>query len=275
MVSHLGVLVTQACVYALLGLAVRILRDSGRLSVAHGAACGVLPYAIAVASDGHVLTGLATCLVWILMVGGAALLRAELFLLASLAVQVAWQEAVRALGDVTGGDHGIESPVAVIDSHLWSPLIGLALLVGACCILAILRRGPWGRRLISVGDSSDFALQVGVPVRMVRLQALFVSYGLAALAGLAMSTLLSRLDAQSFSLDLSMVALICGGLIPRYALAGPVAAAVTYVFFAEFLRAILDTSDPRLALLLLAGALVSISLVQERAWRTRKRGGVV
>nr|VFJ77892.1 MAG: amino acid/amide ABC transporter membrane protein 2, HAAT family [Candidatus Kentron sp. FW] len=194
-------------------------------------------------------------------------LKGDFFILASLAVQVLifsllynWSDANAPLGslsNLTNGPFGIPGiPKAEIlgfrlaDSRHFF-LLATAM-TGLCAFIVWrLTASAWGRLLVSMREDELAARGLGKNTRFLKVQAMAIASGLAAIAGALYAAYVGYLDPSAASLEESilMLSMILVGGVGN--LRGPAIGALVLIVLPEFLR-FLDFPDAQAANLRLA-----------------------
>jgi branched-chain amino acid transport system permease protein len=115
-----------------------------------------------------------------------------------------------------GLDLGPRSPVHGLTSGLPSPVFGwvcLAVTVALCLLVASLRRGDFGQRMLAVRSNERAAAAAAIDVRMVKLVAFAISAGVAGIAGAMYAYNFGSVSANRFSAltALSLIAFAYAG----------------------------------------------------------------
>jgi len=100
-----------------------------------------------------------------------------------------------------GLDLGPRSPFHGLDGGLPSPVFGwvvLAVTVGLCLLVASLRRGDFGQRMLAVRSNERAAAAAAVDVRTVKLIAFSISAGIAGIAGALYAYNFGSVSAERF-----------------------------------------------------------------------------
>nr|VFJ56575.1 MAG: amino acid/amide ABC transporter membrane protein 2, HAAT family [Candidatus Kentron sp. FW] len=194
-------------------------------------------------------------------------LKGDFFILASLAVQVLifsllynWSDANAPLGslsNLTNGPFGIPGipkadilGIKLTDSRafFWFAT-GMA---GLCAFIVWrLTASAWGRALVSMREDELAARSLGKNTRFLKVQAIAIASGLAAIAGALYAAYVGYLDPSAASLEESilMLSMILVGGVGN--LRGPAIGALVLIALPEFLR-FLDFPDAQAANLRLA-----------------------
>lgn len=179
-------------------------------------------------------------------------LKGDLFVLASLAVQTLifsviynWSDPGMPVGswrNLTNGPFGITAiPKAEILGFAFSESLRffwLASGITALCSLLIWRltSSPWGRVLICMREDELAARSLGKNTRGLKVHAVAIASGIAAIAGALYATHVSYLDPSSASLDESIL-MLCMVLIGGVGnFRGPIVGALVLVAVPELLR---------------------------------------
>lgn len=179
-------------------------------------------------------------------------LKGDFFVLASLAVQALffslfynWSDANAPLGtwrNLTNGPFGIPSipkpeffSFRVTNSH---EIFFLATAVMMLCAFVFwrLKASPWGRVLISMREDELAARSLGKNTRLLKVQALAISCGLVAVAGVLYASHVSYLDPSSASLEegILMLSMVLVGGVGNFR--GPIIGALILIALPEVLR---------------------------------------
>lgn len=172
----------------------------------------------------------------------ASRLRADQFVVATLAYQALLTSIFENWSQVTGGPLGLANipqrlvGVWTIDSVEQFGV--LALVLGMITIFTVSRlsSGAFGRLLHCVRDEPALALSLGKRVSRTQLQVLAISGAFAGAAGAIYASYVTFIDPSSFTLDESIAIAtmaIAGGLRSRW---GPVIGAAALVLLPELLR---------------------------------------
>lgn len=231
----------------------------GLLSLCHAGYFAVGAYGYAICSlagwsfPAACVVGVAVALVLSLAVSLPAWkFKGDFFMLVSLAVQIAlfdvmnnWTCATSDPGtwrNLTNGPYGL----AAIPRPAWLgfqaksmlSMAGVALLGAGICttVTLLLVSSPWGRLLKCVRDDELAARGIGKPVRNVKVQAVAVSCGMVAFAGVLYASYVGYIDPSSASLDhsLLMLSMVLVGGVGNFR--GPVVGAGLLLAIPELLR---------------------------------------
>nr|VFJ65136.1 MAG: branched-chain amino acid transport system permease protein [Candidatus Kentron sp. FM]VFJ65992.1 MAG: branched-chain amino acid transport system permease protein [Candidatus Kentron sp. FM]VFK15865.1 MAG: branched-chain amino acid transport system permease protein [Candidatus Kentron sp. FM] len=213
-------------------------------------------------------------------------LKGDFFILASLAVQVLifsllynWSDANAPLGspaNLTNGPFGIPGiPKAEIlgfrlagSHHFFLLATGMA----ALCAFVIRRLtdSPWGRVLVSMREDELAARGLGKNTRFLKVQAIAIASGLAALAGTLYAAYVGYLDPSAASLEESilMLSMVLVGGVGNFR--GPIIGASILITLPELLR-FMDFPDAQAANIRLA--IYGLMLVLMMHFRPQGIGG--
>jgi branched-chain amino acid transport system permease protein len=223
---------------------------AGLLQVAHAAYYGVGAYVATLLTmklgigfvPAVVCGGLAAALLSLLVSLPAWRFRGDAFVLMSLSVQVALFAVFYNWVDLTGGPFGLSAiPMPTIFGIVLATHGSICAIYGltvALCVgvLALLKRSPFGRSLQAVRDDELAARSLGIPARLLKVQAFAIACALVGVAGAMYAAYASYIDPTSFSLDESILMLsmvIIGG---TGNVRGPLVGALTLVAIPEVLR---------------------------------------
>lgn len=179
--------------------------------------------------------------------------RGDFFVLISLAVQVViftvlknWHDTRAPLGswtNMTNGDFGIigiKRPE--IFGYVFQTPLSIAIFYSVLVLLVMvvcssLLRSPWGRLIRAVRDDELAAKGLGKNIRLLKLQAIALSCGLAGFAGAMFASFNAFVDPKLASLDQStlfLAMIVVGGLGGN--ILGPVLGALVLILLPEGLR---------------------------------------
>jgi branched-chain amino acid transport system permease protein len=179
-------------------------------------------------------------------------LRGDFFVLSSLAVQTLlftiyynWADTNAPLGtlaNLTNGPWGIGNiPKAeLLGIRLTDPSRFLFLATGVAAVMGVvlwrLEGSPWGRALIAMREDELAARGIGKNTRMLKVQALAISCGMAATAGALYASYVSFVDPTSASIEenILMLSMVLIGGVGNFR--GPVLGAAVLLALPEILR---------------------------------------
>jgi branched-subunit amino acid ABC-type transport system permease component len=232
-------------VAALLALSVVVVTGySGQISLAQLAIAGVAGFlSIRLVEDGWpflvavVAATLVAVLLGVLIGLPATRVRGMTLAVATLAMAIAVEELVLASSALSGGaagvavprpdlfgwDIGVSAPGTENYRAQWGFVV-LAVLVGACLVVANLRRNPTGLRWLAVRANERAAAVAGIDVTRAKLGAFAVSSGLAGLAGVLLVFSATSVSRTSFMVIGALVALALTYLGGVSAIAGALVA---------------------------------------------------
>jgi ABC-type branched-subunit amino acid transport system permease subunit len=232
-------------VAALLALSVVVVTGySGQISLAQLAIAGVAGFlSIRMVEEGWpflvalVAATLVAVLLGILIGLPATRVRGMTLAVATLAMALAVEELVLASSALSGGAAGVAVPrpdllgwdIGVsapgVDNYRpqWGFVV-LAVLVGACLVVANLRRNPTGLRWLAVRANERAAASAGIDVTRAKLGAFAVSSGIAGLAGVLLVFSATSVSRTSFMVIGALVALALTYLGGVSAIAGALVA---------------------------------------------------
>lgn len=254
--SYLLYVAALIVIYCTVASAVTLLADWCReLSLGHSVFFAVGAYAYALAGGDlrfNAWMGLGVAIL-IGMFGGLLFglsmhrLGGAQFALATVALAVIAEQAMIQWRSVTGGFGGIPDIRALSWGAWTAPRTvhyALALIVAAviCSSLATIRKSPWGRVLVAMGDDTVALESLGISRKRALSEAMAVSGAIAAIAGWMYAPLVQYVSPDSFTLQLSiafLIASLLGGRLPW----GPLLGAVVVVGLPECFA---DFSDSRL-----------------------------
>ncbi|MCJ1688336.1 ATP-binding cassette domain-containing protein [Rathayibacter sp. VKM Ac-2927] len=238
---------STSLIVAVLALSVVVATGfAGELSLAQYAIAGLGALAAAKAADVLHAPFLVCLLVGALagilagvIVGLLSLrVRGDVVAIITVGMALAVQALVLENPGITGGISGLEVPAATVFGLDLDPvqhperfaLVCAAVLVIGALLVANLRRGSAGRRLLATRSSERAAASLGVSVKGARLYALAVAGGLAGLAGSLLAFRQPLLVFNGFTVDASMtllgavvlggVGFIAGGIMGGFAVTG-------------------------------------------------------
>lgn len=179
-------------------------------------------------------------------------LKGDFFVLVTLAVQALifsllynWSDTDAPLGswsNLTNGPFGIPGipKPGILGLPLSTPayFFLFATAVTALCALTVWRltASPWGRVLVAMREDELAARGLGKNTRLLKVQALAISCGLAAVAGALYAAYVGYLDPSAASLDESilMLSMVIVGGVGNFR--GPVIGALILIALPELLR---------------------------------------
>lgn len=248
-------------IYVIVALSLNlVLGYCGLLTLAHAAYFALGGYAYAVLTTAWNLS-FAPALAFAVLIGAivsvalsvpAWRLRGDFFVMASLAAQALlyslfynWFDSDAALGTIrnlTNGPFGISAiPRPGMPGVGTVALPGFLVLTTGAMLVSLslvwrLTSSPWGRVLISMRDDELAARGLGKNTRVLKLQAIAIACGLAALAGALYASYVGYLDPSAGSLDHSilMLSMVLVGGVGN--LRGPIIGAAILVLLPELLR---------------------------------------
>ena len=247
-ILHLGILLE---LYLILALSLNLtVGYAGLLSLTHAAFYGIGAYSAALLMtrlgldffSATILAVVITVVLSLIVSWASVRFRGDYFVLASLAFQVIVFSFLYNMTDLTGGAFGVSGipkPSVAgfrIDSPFSFFVFGLIVTALVSGFLAILYRSPFCRTLKAVRDNELAAVGLGKDVTSLKVRAICVASGCAALAGALYASYVTYIDPTSFNTEESILLLsmvIIGGTGNFW---GPIAGVVCLVLFPELFK---------------------------------------
>ena len=222
----------------------------GLLQVAHAAYYGIGAYASAMISMKFGIGFLPSLAFAACIAGFLSLIvslpswrfKSDYFVMISIAAQTLIYATLYNWVELTNGPFGISGiPKPSIFNYEFSSISSIALLYGLISlavglIIAILKCAPFGRALTAMRDDDVAAESIGIPVKLLKLQAFAIASAFVALAGGMYAHYVSYIDPTSFTLEESILMLsmvIVGG---TGNVRGPLIGAAVLILLPEALR---------------------------------------
>jgi len=238
------VVATEVAIAALLAASLHFgMGHGGIVSFGHAAFFGLGAYAVAmlITHAGPAVAPFAAALVAAPLLAGLAALAVGIIVLRSVGVyaamltlafaQILWSSAVQWV-DVTGGDNGVlglwETLPAALGGRRAYYLLTLAIVAAALLALRRAALAPFGFSLRAARDSEQRAEAIGIDTRRTRWIAFAAGGAFAGLAGALHAFQKGAVFPTTFSIPVSVDALVMVLLGGVHTLSGPIVGALAY-----------------------------------------------
>lgn len=242
---------TILCI-ALAALGLNLLTGyNGQISIGHGAFFGIGAYTTAILVQNHgwsywstlVLGAIITFIVGLLVGLPALRIRGVYLALVTLALATLFPQLILRFPDVTGGSQGIEVETTFeapawsgLKDNQWTYYVILVITVVAFVLVRNLVRSRVGRALVAMRDNETAAEVVGVNLSVYKVITFGVSAMLAGIGGSLSVFNIPHVDANQFTIALSitiLVAVVVGGAATIF---GPAIGAYFVVSMPEWVQ---------------------------------------